>query len=300
MDDLKAKLPPAAAIAGCGDIGLRVARRLRAMGREVTAIVRSGQSEQALRGQGFAAQVLDLDADAVPAPLELPALVFYFAPPPPAGEGDPRLRRFLAALASPPQRLVYISTSGVYGDCNGRWIDEDEPLKPVSARAQRRLDAERALGDYAQRHGSALVTLRVPGIYGHGRLPLERLRQGLPVIRPEESPYTNRIHADDLAEAALHAAAHGAPGAAYNISDGEPTTMCDYFSRCAQLLGLPPPPQVTYEEARRVFTPAMWSFMEESKRLRNERMRSALRFVPRYANLAAGLPSCVAPETSPA
>lgn len=257
------------------------------MGREVTAIVRSQQSVQALAAAGIDARALDLDLDKFA--LAAPELLFYFAPPPAQGEGDARLRRFLAALTQAPQRLVYISTSGVYGDCGGRWIDEDEPLKPVSARGQRRLDAERVLAV----SGIAHVILRVPGIYGPERWPVERLKKGLPVVRAEESPYTNRIHADDLARAALHAAVYGRDGAAYNISDGQPTTMCDYFTRCAALLGLPPPPQVSMEEARRIFTPAMWSFMEESKRLRNDRMRDELRCVPRYPDLEAGLRASV-------
>jgi nucleoside-diphosphate-sugar epimerase len=137
------------------------------------------------------------------------------------------------------------------------------------------------------------VILRVPGIYGPGRLPLERLQKKLPVVRAEESPYTNRIHSDDLAQAALHGAAYGRRGAAYNISDGHPTTMCDYFTRCASLLGLPPPPQVSLVEAQRIFTPAMWSFMEESKRLKNQRMIEELDFTPRYPDLASGLPNCL-------
>lgn len=276
-------MPRAALILGCGDVGARVAQTLRAMGREVTAIVRSEQSVQTLRQAGIAARALDLDLDK-PA-FTMPELVFYFAPPPAQGEGDARLQRFLGALHTSPRRIVYISTSGVYGDCDGRWIDEDEPLKPVSARGKRRVDAERQLAASGIGH----VILRVPGIYGPGRLPLERLRNRLPVVRAEESPYTNRIHADDLAHAALHAAVYGRDGAAYNISDGHPTTMCDYFTRCAALLDLPPPPQVSMDEARRVFTPAMWSFMEESKRLLNTRMRQELQFEPQYAQLDAGL-----------
>lgn len=307
-------------IVGCGDVGLRVARALRELGREVTAIVRSPQSAARLRELGITAIVHDLDIDTIErrrpreggdpvfdslavagvqarlldldaavADIHETGTIYYFAPPPGSGQTDPRLRRLLAALDSPPQRLVYLSTSGVYGDCGGRWIDEDESLKPISERARRRLDAESAL----RQSGLPGVILRVPGIYGPGRLPEERLRKGLPVLRTEESPYTNRIHADDLAMAALHAAAHGAPGAAYNISDGQPTTMCDYFTRCAALLGLPPPPQVGLEEARRVFTPAMWSFMEESKRLVNRRMLEQLGFAPRYPDLASGLPACL-------
>lgn len=277
-------------IVGCGDVGLRVAQRLRAMGGEVTGVVRSGQSAAALRAQRVDPVIADLDAPGQSIPDS--ELVFYFAAPPLQGRSDPRLRGFLNGLRVAPQRLVYISTTGVYGDCAGRWIDEDAPLQPQAERARRRLDAEQALAEFSAQTGTAVMILRVPGIYGPGRLPLERLRQGLPVVRESESPYTNRIHAEDLAAAAILAAQRGKPGRAYNVSDGNPTSMCDYFSRCARLLGVPEPPQVSMEEARRSFTPAMLSFLEESKRLVTTRLREELGFAPRYPDLAAGLPSC--------
>lgn len=283
---LEAALPDTALIVGCGDIGLRVGLRLRAMGRKVSGVVRSEQSIATLSNSDIAARLVDLDEPNTLAPAPL---VFYFAPPPVTGETDTRLRGLLAQWPARTTRIVYISTSGVYGDCAGRWIDETETLKPISARARRRLDAERALAQWGGDH----VLLRVPGIYGPGRLPLARLQKGLPVILEAESPYTNRIHAEDLAAAALHAAAFGRSGVAYNISDGQPTTMCDYFTRCARLLGLPPPPQVTLAEARRVFTPAMWSFMEESKRLLNQRMLDELHYAPQYPNLEQGLAACL-------
>ncbi|PTU31454.1 SDR family oxidoreductase [Stenotrophobium rhamnosiphilum] len=283
---LKDALPARALIVGCGDVGLRVAQRLLTMGREVTGVVRSDQSAADLTQAGVTTLQINLDTEAPPANAPL---LFWFAPPSNAGSSDLRLRRFLDANPDSDMRIVYISTSGVYGDCEGRWIDEDAPLQPISARAQRRLDAEQALAMW----GGDYVILRVPGIYGPGRLPVERLQKQLPVVRAEESPFTNRIHSDDLAEAALHAAAYGTRTAAYNISDGNPTTMCDYFTRCAALLDLPPPPQVSMDEARRIFTPAMWSFMEESKRLKNERMLQQLGFEPRYPDLARGLAHCV-------
>ncbi|WP_028081600.1 SDR family oxidoreductase [Solimonas soli] len=294
MKTLQERLPERALVAGCGDIGQRVARRLRDLGREVTAIVRDRQKADALRAQGIATRLEDLDAprDAGEWPL-----VFWFAPPSTGDLRDARLRGWLAAQRGPVARLVYISTPAVYGDCGGRWIDEDEPIAPRSERGRRRADAEQALRDWQAAGRGEVVILRVPGIYGPGRLPVERLRQRLPVLRAEESPYSNRIHADDLAEAALHAAVHGRAGRAYHIADGTPTTMADYFTRCARLLGLPEPPQVSYEEARRVLTPAMWSFMEESKRLRVERMRGELSFTPRYPDLRTGLPACLASPT---
>ncbi|NGY04935.1 SDR family oxidoreductase [Solimonas terrae] len=294
-EDLRAALPSSALIAGCGDIGLRVAARLRAMGREVTAIVRDRQKSGALERLGASVRIEDLDQpqDAGDWPF-----LFWFAPPPKSGTRDDRLRGWLAAQQGRIARIVYISTSAVYGDCEGRWIDEDAPLRPQSERGVRRVDAEQALRQWRTERDGETVILRVPGIYGPGRMPLERLRKRLPVVRAEQSPFTNRIHADDLATAALHAAVFGRDGRAYNVADGEPTTMADYFLRCAQLLGLPPPPQVTMDEARAALTPAMMSFIDESKRLRTQRLREELRFTPQYPNLAAGLPSCVLPRTS--
>ncbi|WP_428311067.1 NAD-dependent epimerase/dehydratase family protein [Hydrocarboniphaga sp.] len=285
-----------ALIVGCGDIGLRVARQLLDRGIAVHGQVRSTASAQALSQAGITPVIADLDAPATTA-AENYELVFWFAPPPPSGDGDPRIRAWLAH--NTPQRLVYISTSGVYGDCGNRWIDETEPCKPQTPRGRRRVDAEAALADHAERGGTEVVILRVPGIYGPGRMPLERLRQGLPVIVESESPTTNRIHADDLAGAAIAAAEHGQAGAAYNVSDGSPTTMTDYFCRCAALLGLPEPRRVGMDEARRTFTPAMLSFLEESKRLLTSRMRHELGFAPRYPDLASGLPTCITgPETA--
>lgn len=287
-----AALPAAALIAGCGDIGLRVATRLRAMGGEVTAIVRDRQKAAGLERAGIATRIEDLDQ---PQDVGDWPVLFWFAPPSAGSLSDARLRAWLAAQRGRISRIVYISTSGVYGDCDGSWIDEDAPLTPRSDRGKRRLDAERALLAWQAEDaaGRAVIILRVPGIYGPGRMPVERLRKGLPVVRADESPYTNRIHADDLAQAALHAAAYGRAGRAYNVADGEPTTMADYFLRCAQLLDLPLPPQVSMSEARAALTPAMMSFIEESKRLLTLRLRDELRFVPRYPNLASGLPSCL-------
>lgn len=281
-------------IVGCGDIGQRLARRLIARGQAVIGFVRSAASADALRAAGIATQRIDLDAieaaalDALPPPVDL----YWFAPPPERGLTDPRLRGFLEVLNTPPRRLIYLSTSGVYGDCGGRWIDETAPLAPQSDRTRRRLDAETAVRDFGTARRVDVRILRVPGIYGPGRLPLARLREGRPVLRREDAPHSNRIHADDLAEAARIVAERGAPGAAYNVSDGAPSSMTDYFLQCAALLGLPPPPQVDLAEARRSFSPMLMSFLEESRRLRNDRLR-ALGWSPRYRDLAEGLPSCL-------
>ncbi|MGQ0698558.1 MAG: SDR family oxidoreductase [Panacagrimonas sp.] len=280
-------------IVGCGDLGVRVGQRLVAKGERVTGLVRTEQSAALLAASGIDAQLLDLDA----APAPDAARVFWFAPPPNQGAQDSRLRIWLASLPSAARRIVYVSTSAVYGDCNGRWIAEDEPLKPQSDRGRRRLDAERALAEFAPSTGSESVVLRVPGIYGPGRLPIERLKQNLPVVRDSideaQRRWTNRIHIDDLATAAIAAMRLGRHGAAYNVTDGQPTTMSDYFLRCARLLGLPEPPLVSMDEARQRLSPSMMSFIEESKRLRNDRMLEELGVKLRYPDLATGLPACL-------
>ena len=279
-----------ALIAGCGDIGLRVVHALHKAGGEVTAILRDPQKAATAHAAGANPRIEDLDRPQSAG--DWPWL-FWFAPPPATGHSDTRLRNWLAAQRGRIGRLVYISTSGVYGDCEGRWIDETEPLKPQTDRARRRVDAEAALHDWSAHGGGEVVILRVPGIYGPGRLPAERLQRGMPVLRDGDSPFSNRVHADDLAHAAILAAQRGRPGQAYNVADGHPTTMADYFTRCARLLGLPEPEAVGRDEAQRRFTPAMWSFFEESKRLKIDRAREDLGFVPRYPDLESGLPSCI-------
>ena len=277
-------------IVGCGDIGCRLARRFQSQGTPVAALARSPLRARALEASGITPYSGDLD-DAAP-PLSLPAgidTLYYLAPPPPSGLGDPRVVHALEALKSPPNRLVYISTSGVYGDCDGKWIDETAPLNPKTDRGRRRLEAERLVRDYAARTGCESLVLRVPGIYGDGRLPVVRIQQGLPVIAPLEAPFSNRIHADDLAEACFKARTLGSPGQAYNISDGNPSTMTDYFWQVADHLGLPRPPAIPLVEARKVLTPAMLSFLEESKRLDNRKMREELGVVLRYPSLQEGL-----------
>jgi nucleoside-diphosphate-sugar epimerase len=278
-------------IAGCGDVGQRLAALCRARGLPVTGLVSSTASAAALRDKAMTALSCDLDTTVPTLPPLADAAVFYFAPPPRQGEDDPRLRNFLAGLET-AQTLVYLSTSAVYGDCQGAWVNESAAMNPGLARGRRRVAAERRALEWGSQKKCPVMILRVPGIYGPGRLPVERLRRGLPVVQEAESPWTNRIHADDLAAAALYVAEHGIPGQAYNISDGNPTTMADYFTRCADLLGLPRPPQVSMAQAREQLTPEMLSFLQESKRLDTRRLRQ-LGWRPRYENLTQGLPSCL-------
>lgn len=283
-------------IFGCGYLGRRLARALQRQGEAVTGVVRSEASRRRLEQAGMAAVTMDLDrppAAALPDPAG--ADLFYFVPPPREGERDTRVANLLAWLQrrGRPRRLLCLSTTGVYGDCGGAWVDETRPPAPRVARALRRWDAEQRVRAWHQAGGGGLVILRVAGIYGPGKLPLDRLRKGLPVIREAEAPWSNRIHVDDLVQACLAAMARGRDGAVYNVSDGHPTTMTDYFDRVADLAGLPRPPRIALEEGEGRLSPGMMSYMRESRRLDNRRLREELGVVLRYPTLAEGLPTCL-------
>ncbi len=283
-------------IVGCGDVGERVAALENSAGRRVSGLVRSEATAQRLRAAGIRPFIADLD---VPASLrDLPvknSLIYYFAPPPGRGTTDPRMEAFVSLFESsgPPARVVLISTTGVYGDCRGEWVTEDRPPNPQADRAKRRFAAETALRRWSEASGVPAVILRVPGIYGRGRLPEERLRAGEPVLHETESPFSNRIHADDLARVSVTAGHHAGPGIIYNVSDGHPTTMTDFFFRVADLLGIPRPPAITLEQARRQLGEGMLSYLAESKRIDNRRLREELGVELMYPDLASGLPSCL-------
>ena len=282
-------------IIGCGYLGRRVAQAWQAADRTVTGVVRTPASAEALRGVGIEALLADLDRPPLP-PLPLAgSALFLFVPPPAEGEQDSRVAALLRACVGDqrPARMVYLSTTGVYGDCAGAWVDEQRPVAPQVPRALRRWDAEQRLRQWARATGGDLVILRVAGIYGPGKLPLARLRRGEPMIGEAQAPYSNRIHVDDLVQVCLAAMARGRPGAVYNVSDGHPTTMTDYFNRVADLAGLPRPPLIDLEQAAGALSPGMLSSLRESRRLDNRRLREELGVTLRYPTLAQGLPACL-------
>lgn len=280
-------------IMGCGDIGRRVAKLYQQQGNKPIGWVRSEESLQIGLKQGLAMRKGDVDRGSFFPIFALDeALVYWFMPPQPSGETDDRIRRFLKGVDAAPQRVVLISTTGVYGDCGGRWIDESELLRPVAARAKRRADAEAAVQEWAARFGGETVILRVPGIYAPDRLPLARLQRGEPVLREEEAPWTNRIHADDLAMVCKRVMEVAPAGSIYNATDGNPTTMTDYFNQVADFAGLPRPPQVSMEEAQACMSEGMLSYLQESRRIRNDKMLRELDVRLRYPTLADGLSKC--------
>lgn len=279
-------------IIGCGDIARRALPWLVKHYR-VYAAVRSAARAGELRSLGVTPLLADLDR---PRSLRRLAgigeLVLHFAPPPDRGERDGRTRALLGALAQAkilPQRLVYISTSGVYGDCGGARVAEERPLRPQTPRARRRADAEARLRRFGRRTRVNVAILRAPGIYAADRLPLPRLRQGLPLLGEREDIYTNHIHADDLAAIACRALARARPGRAYNASDESSLKMGEYFDLVADRFGLPRAPRLARAEVERRLSPAMLSFMGESRLLVNRRIKRELGVRLDYPDVATTL-----------
>ncbi len=282
-------------IVGCGDIGKRVARSLLERGASVLATAHSEESRQRLAELGIAATIADFDyRDELPA-LELRGqYIYYFMPPQGGGSSDYRMTNFCRQLAADncPAKIVYISTSGVYGDCGGALVTEDTPLNSQTSRAKRRVSAESQLQEKARDLGFDLVILRVTGIYGPGRLPVAQLTKGHQVLRPEDSPLTNRIHSLDLVRICLAAMERGEGGAIFNVCDGNASSMSDYFSRVATCCGLPQPEQLSMAEAEKVMNPLTLSFLKESRRMSNAKLLHDLQIELLYPTLDAGLAAC--------
>ncbi|PWB48030.1 MAG: NAD(P)-dependent oxidoreductase [Nitrosomonadales bacterium] len=279
-------------IAGYGDIGTRAAALLSHRYR-IYGLTRSAASAERVRAQGVTPVSGDLDHPATLGRLGgLADAVLHFAPPQRQGRHDLRTRNLLAALAqakSLPQRLVYISTTGVYGDCQGGEVDETHPTRPATARAVRRANAEAVLREWGKRHGVKVSILRVPGIYAPGRLPLERLRNGIPALREEDDGYTNHIHGDDLARIAAAALVRGRPNRVYNASDDAPMKMADFFDLVADHYRLGRPRRISWQEAQQEISPGMLSYMAESRRILNRRIKLELKVKLEYPGVLQGL-----------
>ena len=291
---------PTLLIVGCGDIGLRVLRLVQPQWR-VLALTSSPERRALLRERGAVPLLGNLDESATLGRLGgLADAVLHLAPPPGQGASDPRTRALLAALArgARVRRLVYASTSGVYGDCGGARFDETRAVDPTTDRARRRVDAEARVRWFGRTTGATVCVLRIPGIYATDRPgghPRERLQRGSPVLVAEDDVYTNHIHADDLARACVAALWHGAPQRTYHASDDTELRMGDYFELAAQLCGLPAPPRVTRADAAAVLGPMQMSFMSESRRLVNVRLKAELRLRLQHPTVVHGLAGPSAP-----
>jgi nucleoside-diphosphate-sugar epimerase len=283
-------------IVGCGYTGLRLAHRLRPRWH-VSATARSADAAASLAAAGVDVVRADLDAPLAPGSLAQVAdgaAIAYLAPPPDVGACDPRLANFLAALdPARPAVLLYMSTTGVYGDTRGETVTEDSPLAPSNDRSRRRVAAETAAQAWCGARGVRCAVLRVPGIYGPGRLPLERLQRGEPALRPQDAGPGNRIHVDDLVTACVAALERPVSGAC-NVTDGNPATTTEFLQRTAALAGLPAPPLVALSDAPGRISAGMLAFLRESRTVDNRRMREELGVELRYARLDDGIAASLA------
>ncbi len=283
-------------VAGCGYVGQRLALRLQEH-YDVTGLVRSPDRVAELQRAGIRALAIDFDrvraGAAIPERLDQEAIL-YLTPPPVLGESDLRLDRFLQLASVPPRTFVYMSTTGVYGDTAGAAVDESAPVQPRTDRARRRISAEEMTRVWCTERRVRRVVLRVPGIYGPDRLPLERLRHVEPVVREREAGINNRIHVDDLVEACIRAIDNPEARGVYNVTDGQPFSSTTFINMVAKVAGLPLPPQVSMEEAQLTFSPERLSFLNESRRVSNERMLRHLGVVLKYSDVEAGIRASLA------
>ena len=281
-------------IVGCGDVGLRVAKALPAPVR-VLALTPTPERRADLRARGITPLLGDLDQSATLRRLAgLADRVLHLAPPPSEGHDDPRTRALLRALRlrTPPAALAYGSTSGVYGDCGGAWVTETRAPHPTTARAQRRVAAEADVRFHGRSSGLRASILRIPGIYApdrEGGTPRERLLRGTPVLTPADDVHTNHIHANDLARACIAALWRGAPQRVYHVNDDTQLKMGDYFDLAARLYGLPAPKRISRALAQQELLPMQLSFMSESRRMDNGRLKKELRMKLRYPTVKEGL-----------
>ena len=276
-------------IIGCGYIGKRLARQLLQQRLPVQAYVSSESSQAECHRQAIPCEIINLDETLTSIDVSGQHII-YLAPPPRSGHSDTRITNFLRAIEhSLPEKFVLISTTGVYGDCQGEWIDEARPLNPTAERAHRRVDAEQQVQQFCQQHGIPLVILRVSGIYGPGKIPLARIKSGSPIVNQEDSPFTNRIHAVDLVNICEKALLDADITGIYNVTDGHPGTMYEYFTGVATTLNLPPPPAISLKEAQHQLSDGMLSYMAESRRIKNEKLLKDFAFDLKYPKLEDGL-----------
>ena len=289
MNNIKLKLQrPRLLVLGCGDVGMRLLPLVRARFR-VYAVTSNPERCAELRAAGAIPVIADLDQPATLRRLRgLAQHVVHLAPPQPEGMLDRRTRH-LTAILPDGARMVYVSTTGVYGDCGGALIDETRTVSPHNARAWRRVDAERVLRAWGMRAGASVAILRVPGIYARDRLPLKRLEQGTPALLASDDVYTNHIHADDLARIVALALYRGLPGRIYHAVDDTQMKMGDYFDTVADAFGMARPPRVAREQLATSVSPMMRSFMAESRRMNNSRIKSELGVRLAYPEIGAAV-----------
>ncbi len=273
-------------IAGCGYTGTRIAANLASGERRVVAL--TVNSRVSIRN----VESLQVDFDTLQPQVVLTgdeASVIYLVPPPPEGTKDTRIRNFLKhILGDVPKKIVLISTTGVYGDVQGAWIDEDTPVHPQTDRARRRLDSELFAEDWARQNSVNLVILRVGAIYGPSRVPLDRLRQGITLPPASGSGFLNRIHVDDLTAVCI-AAMRTNTGGKFNVSDGQPLKMIEYMNLVAEIFGLPKVIESSSTSALESHSNTLRQYLGESRKIDNNRMLQELSIELRYPTARQGI-----------
>ncbi|MCE2744954.1 MAG: SDR family NAD(P)-dependent oxidoreductase [Burkholderiales bacterium] len=281
-------------VAGCGQVGLVLLQTYPA--KHFTATYRPGAESEAKRAAILAhkARPLAIDLNSKPALLRLISLghrIIWMAPPNASAISDNTLKKLVLWAATrakvhgkPAPRISYISTTGVYGNAQGQWINEYTPLNAQSERAKRRVHAEAQLR-LGLKHGVHVHLLRAPGIYGDNRLPIDRIKNGTPALLPEEDAWSNHIHELDLGRLSLWVNYKGAAFEVLNACDAKPSKMGDYFDSVADAFQLPRPPRFTKEEVKQMVSPMMWSFMSESRRIESLNQKK-LGFRLRYPSVA--------------
>ncbi len=284
-------------IIGCGDVALRTVPLLKTHYR-ILGLYRNADRADLLRANDITPIYGNLDCPKSLKKLEgIAHLVLHLAPPPNYGKRDTRTLHLLSALTKKtktnstilPQRFIYISTSGVYGNCRGDLIDETHPVQPENDRAIRRVFAEKQIRNWGKRNHISTCIVRVPGIYAANRLPLQRLRDGHPTLLDAEDSYTNHIHADDLAQIIFAAIRFAKTNRIYHACDDSHLKMGEYFDLVADYSGLPHPRRITRDQAQEQITPGMLSFMKESRRLRNVRLKKELHISLLYPTVHDGV-----------
>lgn len=277
-------------IAGCGDVGAKVAKIAIERGMAVTAFSRTGTRSAQLQGVISLTGTMD-DPENIPQLPTKGAYVIYLIPPPGGGVKDTRVGTFLQNIkeGDEPSGIIYISTTSVYGDCGDELVDETRPVNPANHTARRRCDAEEQFRNWCSARRTPLIILRVAGIYGPGRIPLQRIQNREPLLDAALSGYTNRIHSEDLAEICLKALERGEDGDIFNVSDNEISKMNDYFNQITDMLGVERLPQVGLDEARKVMSPLMFGYMTESRRIDSSKLLSKLGITLKYPTLQEGL-----------
>jgi len=286
-------------IIGCGYIGKKIANLLKVNGSPCHCFVKSEKSKETCLTTGYPVTQFNLDMQGLALNSSQlnefkKSTIAYLAPPQRNGLTDERVENFISALEEAntvPHKIILISTTGVYGNCNGDWIDESREVQPQAERAFRRLSAETQIIKYCEKNNVHFIVFRVPGIYASDKLPVKRITSGEPIVNAADSGYTNRIHAEDLSALCVEALLENVASGIYNCCDGQPSTMNDYFTKVADALNYPRPEEISLLQARQQLSEGMLSYLAESKRISNKKLLSHFNTKFKYPNLTSGLKS---------